>query len=129
MWLCLACNKEIDPQDPRISDSSHPYYGACPECGERGIPADLAERLTISITWHELRVLCIWAERWAGKAPESERAFMLRTVYGIADRIQMQHLDQKVGLTFRSELAELSGMGLKYEQNVIPEDEPPAAST
>src|ERR1043166_7861304 len=103
MYLCLACSKEIDPADQRIADRSHPHHGGCPECGHRGIPADLSERLNVSVTWHELRVLCMWAERWAGQVSGSERVTMIRTVYGIADRIQAQHLDQKTGLTFRSE--------------------------
>lgn len=128
MWLCLNCNKQIDPNDERITDETHPYYGRCPECGHRGIPADLGQAVSIKITWHELRVICMWAERWAGQVQDVEmRASMLRTIYGISDRIQLQHMDQKTGLTFRSELAELSAMGLKYEQNVIPED-PPAST-
>lgn len=121
MFLCLACNQEIDPNDPRLSDDTDPNYGACPECGHRGIPADTEKRLNVSITWHELRVLTIWAERWASRCDDSKS--MLATVYGIADRIQAQHMDQKVGLTFRSELAELSAAGYKYEQNVIKEEE------
>lgn len=54
MYLCLACNKEIDPNDPRISDNSHPNYGGCPECGHRGIPADADDKVEVKITWHEL---------------------------------------------------------------------------
>lgn len=121
MYLCLACSKEIDPEDPRISDKMHHNHGGCPECGHRGIPADTAASVTVKITWHELRVLCIWAERWASQCESAESPNMLGTVYGIADRIQAQHLDQKTGLTFRSDLAELSGAGIRFEQNVIGE--------
>jgi DNA-directed RNA polymerase subunit RPC12/RpoP len=120
MYLCLACSKEIDPKDPRISDTSHPFHGGCPECGHRGIPADLTEKVSVSITWHELRVLTIWAERWASHCKDTPN--MLPTVYGIADRLQMQHMD-KPGLTFLSELSDLRGTGFgNIEQNVIREE-------
>ncbi|MDE2098953.1 MAG: hypothetical protein KGL39_16995 [Patescibacteria group bacterium] len=128
MFLCLACSQEFPDDDPRISDSSHKNYGGCPGCGHNGIPADTSTRLSISITWHELRVLCIWAERWASMSEtQAEKSgdrplIMLKVVYGIADRIQAQHLEQETGLTFRSELAELSAAGLRYEQNVIKEE-------
>lgn len=123
MYLCLSCSAEINPEDPRIEDKSHPNHGGCPECGAKGIPADLEkDTVTVKITWHELRVLTIWAERWASTdQAKSATTDMLKTVYGIADRLQAQHMERP-GLTFRSELAELSASGISFEQNVIRED-------
>jgi DNA-directed RNA polymerase subunit RPC12/RpoP len=120
MYLCLTCQKEIDPADPRIEDKAHPHHGGCPECGAKGLPADLAtETVTVKVTWHELRILTMWAERWS--ATEQATPEMTKIVYGIADRLQAQHMERP-GLTFRSELAELSGDGFSFEQNVIRED-------
>lgn len=120
MFLCLKCSKEVAEDDPRLSDRTHPHWGGCPECGAKGIPADTNDKVQVSITWHELRCLVIWAERWAGSY-SGEDPTMMQVVYGIADRLQIQHMD-KPGLTFRSELAEIAAAGFKYEQNVIPED-------
>lgn len=119
MLLCLHCGDEYADEDPRIDDRAHVNFGGCPGCGARGVPADTADRVSVNITWQELRVLVIWAERWASAHPDNEPP-MLEAVYGIADRLQAQHMD-KPGLTFRSELADLSGAGFEYEQNVIRE--------
>lgn len=81
-WLCLACSQEFDPKDPRILDKNHPNHGGCPGCGYAGIPADLSQMLSVNITWHELRCLVIWAERWANEAGE-EKETMLR-IFSIA---------------------------------------------
>jgi len=120
MLLCLSCNEEFSATDARITNREHPNFGGCPGCGYRGIPADTEKRVQISITWHELRCLTIWAERWADSSAAPE---MLKTVYGIAERIQMQHADAP-SLTFRGDLTELSETGIKFEQNVL--KEPPA---
>jgi hypothetical protein len=103
-----------------LSDKSHPFYGGCPECGGKGVPVDLAEKVNICITWGELRLVVIWAERWADHItksfPESKQV-----VYGIADALQLQHPDKR-GLTFMSEISELRGRGLVVDQNVIGEE-------
>lgn len=113
-WLCLRCRAEVEPSD---------NLSACPACGARGVPADTADRVTVTVTWHELRVLIIWAERWASDHAASDPD-MRKVVYGIADALQLQHLD-KHALTFAGELSSLRGdLGLKVEQNVIPEDRP-----
>ncbi len=126
-YLCLKCQNEIDPHDHRLKDNLHPNFGGCPHCGSPGVPADMSKKLTVAITWHELRILTIWAERWASQAePDSPGSQAI--IYGIADRIQMQHMDQKVGLTFASELAELREFlgktgGKLLHQTVIREDD------
>jgi len=113
-WLCLRCGTVTTP-DPSLK--------ACPSCGAHGVPADVADRVAVNITWHELRVLVIWAERWASSVEGDAGADMRRIVYGIADRLQQQHFD-KAGLTFASELAALRSDVGHVEQNVIKEDRP-----
>lgn len=123
MYLCLVCSAEIDPKNPVLEDKTHSFHGCCPECGNKSLPVDTDTRVSISITWQELRILSMWAERWASqcdeKGPDNQ---LLKIVYGITDRIQAQHLDQRTGLTFRSELASISEAGYSYEQNIIKED-------
>lgn len=54
---CLLCRTEFTEQE---------LHGAtaCPTCGTTGVPSAIAEDVQISINWHELRVLVIWAENW-----------------------------------------------------------------
>ena len=115
--LCLACGGEFNfSPDERVS--------CCPGCGDEGIPADLDERPEFKITWHELRCLVMWAERWASSSDESKR--MQRIVYGIADRLHLQHMDGP-SLTFAQQLADLRAdpsVGA-ISQNVIREDYEP----
>lgn len=123
-WLCLHCGKVSEP-DPRLQ--------ACPNCGATGSPVDLSEELNVRTTWHELRILVMWAERYASTVSFQAQAQgrdtkdgdeMLKVVYAIADRIQNQHLDQECGLTFASELADLRAdprVRGEVQQNVIHE--------
>ena len=119
MWLCLQCGKATEPDDD---------LHACPNCGSTNPPVDLQKELSVKITWQELRVIVMWAERWASSCQDKEMSeSMLKTVYRIADRIQQQHLDQETGLTFASELAELRASDLisgEVQQNVIREIPP-----
>lgn len=124
MWLCLNCGKETQP-DENLMD--------CPHCHSTGIPVDTDKLLNVKTTWQELRVLVMWAERYASNVIEhaktqgrdlKEGETMLRVVYRIADRIQQQHMEQECGLTFASELAELRACPQvtgEVEQNVITE--------
>lgn len=120
--LCLRCGVWSDPPEGAT---------ACPSCGGTGSPASANEMVEVRITWHELRVLTIWAERWANLERQEDRAGMLKVVYGIADRLQSQYLDRP-GLTFASEIAELRAMLGPNNVEVhglpdgVPDEEPPA---
>lgn len=119
-FLCLRCSTWIIP-------SVEPMFG-CPNCGEsKGTPASSKDYVDVRVTWHELRLLVIWAENWANKhkdSPGSES--MPRVVYGIADRLMSQHLDQKTGLTLSSEIAELrAAFGPKNVETNIPDPPEP----
>lgn len=106
-YLCTRCwqESEVDPANPPEG---------CPKCGDsKAIPVEVADTVTITLPWHLLRILCIWAEFWAQSHRESEPS-MRRVVYEIADRIQMQAMDRS-GLTLQSELSELRGQGLRVE--------------
>jgi len=86
----------------RIGHREHP----CPECGA---PAKdslrVMDDVQIEANWHELRILGIWAERWAGQHADKEPG-MQRTVARICGRIHAQHPDRS-GLTLSADLAEL----------------------
>lgn len=107
--LCLHCGQEA------LALGVDGPLPCCPNCGSTGVPADTEDRCTIDITWHELRVLVIWAERWASHDVE-----MLRVLYGITDRIHAQHLDAPP-ITFLGDLTQLRERYGDVQQNVIRE--------
>ena len=103
--LCLNCAQEVEVG---VDDALQ----CCPHCGSDRIPADLtADSVDINITWHELRVLCIWAERWVGSIPPGvHRDSAFNSLRTIIDRIHLQHLD-KGPLTLTGEIAQLRANG------------------
>lgn len=124
-YLCLRCSEvsEVDPDNPPT--------GGCPKCHANGVPANLTDdTVSIDVTWHELRVLVMWAERWAcvERTDKAATYGMQRAVSGIADRIHRQHL-AKPALTFTGEIAELASEFGKVEVqgiNLLPPDLPNA---
>lgn len=73
----------------------------CPNCQSTGRPCGHSEQVNVSINWHELRILCIWAENWQGQHN------LGRTVYSIAKRLKAQ-FPEHGPLTLAEELGELS---------------------
>lgn len=106
-WLCLACSKESSPAAP---------LKCCPNCGDTGVPADTEKKVTVSLTLHELRILVIWAEFYAGKILK-EAPVAQRIIYGIADRLVPQLPADAGPLTFMAEISELRGAGYQLETN------------
>lgn len=72
----------------------------CPNCGSEGIPCSISEDVNIEINWHELRILCIWAENWGRRINEAG------TVYSIVQTLQEQFPD-KTPLTLAGEVNQL----------------------
>lgn len=79
----------------------------CPSCGATSVPCSDDDQVTVSVNWHELRVLCIWAERWAHHSAEQSA---LDSVYAIAMRLRRQHPDRG-GLTLADEFGALRQAG------------------
>ena len=109
-WLCLACGLYFPP---------NPGLKACPTCGNTNPPASTTDEVSVRITWHELRILVIWAERWASTHSEKDPTIQ-KVVYGIADRLYQQHLGRSP-LTFMGETTELREKFGRVDQNVIKE--------
>lgn len=125
--LCLECRAVIENTEG---------LNACPNCGGAGIPAQLPP-VTIEITWHELRVLTIWAEFWASHHTKAKEApfdrdkpvNMVEMVWKIAHAIEAQHPDRPA-LTLSGELKEVSRVladdmpSVRLETNIPIEPEP-----
>ena len=94
--FCVACG---------FRPKSFKGLQACPNCGDSGIPANDDNKVTISVNWHELGILIMWAENWFN----SKIATRMNPVYGIAERIRKQHPEraEKMPLTLASEIQQV----------------------
>jgi hypothetical protein len=122
--LCVRCRGEFTKE--QIAGVS-----SCPRCESKGVPADPRERVAVTLTWHELRLLVIWAENWAARCDETEPENDARgAVYGIARAIEEQHPSRaaKSALTLSGELAQLREKYPSLEVvggNITPGNKPP----
>jgi len=91
-----------------------PGTTCCPNCKSDGVPCDVANDVTIKINWHELRILCIWAENY-GRSIKKQG-----TVYSIAQRIEDQARGDKPPLTLARELGEIPGAKLFDKDGEVP---------
>ncbi|MEW5801912.1 MAG: hypothetical protein AB1847_07370 [bacterium] len=67
---------------------------SCPSCGDTSQPLSLQDDVTVKINWHELRVLCSWAEKWSEHLAESGQhptAGSCMTIYSIIGALQDQY--------------------------------------
>lgn len=88
MW-CTGCGV-------RLSQDEIKGWG-CPKCGCQGIPCHPDKDVFVEVNWHELHILCCWAERFAAQiagAPGSDddqvALDMPKTVSAIARRLEHQ---------------------------------------
>lgn len=101
MW-CVDCGA-------RFTQEEIEGWG-CPKCDSQGVPCDVNKDTTVEINWHELRILVIWAENWAGHCRRQETDSSSKTapvtVAAIARRLQMQR-PEFGSLTLADEIAAL----------------------
>ena len=110
--FCTSCGWKV---------TSFDGLKTCPQCGSKGVPCDDANQVTVSINWHELSLLCIWAERWAIEAVEPSGSGGRGTVYAIADRLRVQHPD-KWPLTLGGQINQLRDKGYDVKTNIPGEE-------
>lgn len=97
--LCCHCRKTTT-----VESEDEPLR-SCPSCGSTAVPADADDTATVTLTKHELRILCIWASNFAEAIkdrPGSEDS--PNVVYGILDHLGTQ---TDVALSLRQELADV----------------------
>lgn len=92
--FCTDCGHRVESFDG---------LNGCPKCGTRSIPCADEDQVTLSINWHELHILVLWAENWQRAHPDH----CGRVVYAIAKRIAAQH-PTRGALTLAEELGELA---------------------
>jgi hypothetical protein len=87
--FCTTCGHRVE---------SFTGLDACPACGTRGLPCTDSDQVMVSVNWHELRVLVIWAENYAGKQVDQQGKQLAKVVLSIARRIEDQHPDRALAL-------------------------------
>ena len=102
--FCTLCGVDIE---------SFKYLTECPNCGTTGQPCGVENQVNVSINWHELRILCIWAERLGLQCKPPSAG----TVYAIAERL-MKQFPERIPLTLAGEIGELKDAGYKVETNI-----------
>jgi len=73
----------------------------CPNCGSASVPAGSDNQVAVEINWHELHVLCCWAERWG-----HQECGGAGVVYSIVQRLRAQHPD-KGPLTLAADIQQI----------------------
>jgi len=97
--FCTYCGYEVESFD---------NLECCPFCGGINIPCSYDNQVNISVNWHELHLLTVWAEHYANSFKEKYPT-MVNIVYSIAHRLEKQ-FPEKHTLTLAGELS-----GLKRE--------------
>ena len=101
---CTLCGFEIDDEGKELT--------CCPNCGDKGVPCDVAKDVEVTINWHELHILCVWAENYA-----NAKCGGAGVVYAIAERLRQQH--PELGpLTLAGEINSLKDAGFKISHNI-----------
>jgi len=96
---CTRCALEL-------TEAASENLERCPRCHTTGLPMLVADDVTITVNWHELRILGMWAENWAASHREKDDGDAQRLVNIICGRIHAQFPD-KAPLTMTGELGEL----------------------
>ena len=112
---CVICDHVVVLTDGLTS---------CPKCGTRSLPCDPRHDVSIKINWHELRILCMWAESHANtnEGESQPDTSMRQTVYSIVRRIEVQHPNINQPLTLGGEIRQLKQVFPDIETN-IPHEE------
>ena len=116
MRRCTICDHLVTDTEQQLS--------SCPKCGTKSLPCDPAQDVSVNIHWHELKILCCWAEFWANanEATSQPDTSMRQTVYSIVRRLEVQHPQIKTSLTLGGDIRELKETYGDMETN-IPHDE------
>lgn len=93
--FCAECGQRYDTFEG---------LSRCVTCGTAGLPCPDKWQVTVSVNWHELRILCMWAEAHQRTLPDT------RVVFAIANRLEAQHpeLAKYDPLTLARELGQMA---------------------
>jgi len=99
---CTTCRAEF-------TDEETEGVTCCPNCGSEGLPMAIADDVTITINWHELRILGMWASNYANEhCEESGRKALAMILHQIACQHPERAADSP--LTLAGEIALLADL-------------------
>ena len=101
---CLLCSTTFSEEEIAVLPENQ--QGKCPKCGDTSVPCDPEDDVTITINWHELRLLCIWAENWGLRLKEAGRGSP-EGIYAVAGRLKAQH-PNRLSLTLIDEIRQIA---------------------
>lgn len=106
---CIDCGFEVTEKE-----AEEKKLTCCPNCNSASIPMSSANDIELKINWQELRILVIWAERFAVAASDKS---MSPTLYSIASRIKDQFKKLAVNnpLTLADDLGAVRDAGFEVE--------------
>lgn len=107
---CIVCEWSCTREYARNNNLQR-----CPNCGHEGVPCDPKEDVNITINWHELRILTMFAEKWAGQL---DNIGSIKAVAAIAKRLKAQY-PEKSGLLLFEDVKELQDALPDVEISVI----------
>ena len=101
--FCVLCGVDV---------ASFKGLSRCPNCDTKSIPCNYSNQVNIEINTHELRILCIWAERYAldnlDSKPDGYSGGGSGVVYSICDRLREKNGSlEEMALTLRDEIGEI----------------------
>lgn len=106
--FCLSCGTKIESFEKLSSN-------CCPFCGSKSIPCADNNQVTISVNWHELHILVVWAENYARGLKDNPNA--LHDIWSIAHRLENQQ-PSKNKLTLTGEISDLKRIYPKLKTNL-----------
>lgn len=114
---CIVCRTEF--QQDQLKGLK-----ACPICETKSIPMSLKQDVEIKINWHELHLLCVWAENWARAMKNGGDPTGFTSLYSIVKELQDQYPDMQP-LTLSGELKQLRERGIELQTSFDVEEGAP----
>jgi predicted nucleic acid-binding Zn-ribbon protein len=100
---CTRCAAEFTDADIEAAT-------ACPSCGSTGVPCAIKNDVQVTVNWHELRILVMWAENYEAAIVASDpvaNGSSKGAIAAIAKRLMRFRPDGAPPLRFADEFAEL----------------------
>lgn len=94
---CTKCYGEFSKEETK-------NVSCCPKCGSKGVPMLISQDVEIKINWHELRILCSWAENLAEVKCDEDSRSMLEAMM---NRLDKYRPEGGAALTLTREVKEL----------------------
>jgi len=108
--FCIKCGVEVE---------SFEGLSCCPACKTVYSPCCFRDQMNVNINIQELRVLCMWAERWVNVMKnEQTQATSAEVLRSIATRLSKQ-LPKETCLLLSDELKAIKDKGLDVESSFI----------